>query len=258
MFKKLKGMFGGGTKVETTIHTPSAQPGGVIEGVVDIVGGEQEQQIKYLALGLVATVEVETEDSEYNSEQKFAELRVTGEFVLQPGAQHQVPFQFPLPVETPFNLLGNQELHGVKLGLRTELEIAKSLDKGDRDSIRVAPLPAQHRILAAFDRIGFHLKGADLERGRIPGASLPFYQELEFAPGPEFAGRVNELEVTFVAGPQTMDVLLEVDNRGGLISQGHDAVQRFTVDYASVDHHDWESVLRDQLHHLAQRRGLFF
>lgn len=188
VFKRLKARFGGGTTVETTVHTPVAQPGGALEGVVDIVGGEFEQEIKYLALALVARVEVETDDGEHHADQSFAEQRVHGAFTLHPTERKSVPFFLHLPLETPFNVLGGRELPGVRIGVRTELEIAKSADKGDFDPIRVAPLPAQERILAAFERIGCRFRNSDLERGRIHGATLPFYQELEFAPPPSCPG----------------------------------------------------------------------
>lgn len=119
VFKRLKARFGGGTTVQTTVHTPVAFPGGTLEGVVDIVGGEFEQEIKYLELALVVRVEVETEDSEYNSDEAVAKQRVHGAFTLRPGEHKSVPFYFGLPLETPFNMIGGRELPGVRVGLRT-------------------------------------------------------------------------------------------------------------------------------------------
>ncbi|MGH3566444.1 MAG: sporulation protein [Pseudonocardia sp.] len=257
MFKKLRSRFGGGTTVQTTVHTPVAQPGGTLEGVVDIVGGEFEQNITYLALALVARVEVETGDSEYAADQSFAERRVHGAFALHPGEQKSVPFSLDLPLEMPFNVIGGHELPGVRLGVRTELEIAKSTDKGDFDPIRVAPLPAQQRILTAFERIGCGFKHSDLENGHIHGSTLGFYQELEFSPPAEFARSFAELEVTFLAGPEVLDVLIEGDRRGGFLDSGGDRVHRLSIPYHAIDHEDWESVLRQQLHELGRRRGLF-
>ncbi|HXV93599.1 MAG TPA: sporulation protein [Pseudonocardia sp.] len=257
MFKKLRAAFGGGTTVETTVHTPVAQPGGALDGVVDVVGGEFEQEIKYLELALEARVEVETDDAEFQSDQKFAGWHVMGAFTLHPGERRSVPFSLPLPLETPFNVVGGRDLPGVRLGLRTELEIARSLDKGDLDPVRVAPLPAQERILLALDRIGCRFKGADLERGRIMGSNLNFYQEIEYFPPPEFARGISELELTFLAGPHSMDVLLEGDRRGGFLDAGGDRVHRFTVGYDTVHQQDWESIMRQQLHELGRRRGLF-
>lgn len=255
MFRSLRSRFGGGTTVETTVHTPAAVPGGVVDGVVDIVGGEFEQQVTSTALALVARVEVG--DGEHAATTEFGHLRLGGAFVLQPGARFSVPFRFPLPLQTPFTEYAGHPLRGSAVGLRTDLEIARSVDKGDLDPLRIVPLPAQERVLVAFERLGFRLKGADLEHGRLLGAALPFHQEVEFAPSAEFAGRVNEVEVTFLAGPQAVEVVLEIDKRGGFLTEGRDLAVRFAVDHAAVDAHDWERVLHEQLHAVARRRGLF-
>jgi sporulation-control protein len=257
VFRRLKAVFGGGTTVETTVHTPLAQPGGVLEGAVEIVGGEVEQEIRYLALALVARVEVETQDGEYLQDRTFAEQAVHGAFTLRPGERRNVPFVLVLPLETPFNVLRDRDLPGVRLGLRTELEIARSTDKGDFDPIRVAPLPAQQRVLDALERIGCRLRRADLEKGRVPGAALDFYQEVEYTPPPQFAGRLKELEVTFLTREHDMDVLLEGDRRGGFLDAGGDRVHRLRIGYDALDAEDWEAVLREHLEELGRRRGLF-
>lgn len=256
VFKRLKAAFGGGTTVQTHVHTPVAQPGGTVQGVVEIVGGDVEQDIRYLALAGEARVEVETEESEHTADVRFAHQHITGAFVLHPGQCLEVPFTFALPLETPFNVIGGQELHGVRLGMRTELEIARSLDKGDRDPIRVEPLPAQRRILDALVHIGCRFKSADLERGRIPGSALDFYQEIEFHPPSDVRG-ISELEVTFLTGPNGMDVLLEGDRRGGFLDAGGDRVHRLSIGYDVLAREDWESILRGHLHELGRRRGLF-
>ena len=152
-------------------------------------------------------VEVEREDAERLVDREFAEHRLTGGFTLHPRQRRSIPFTVGLPLQTPFNIVGGMELKGVRLGVRTDLEIARSLDKGDFDPIRVEPLPAQHRLLGAFERIGCRFLRSDVEQGHIPGAELPFYQELEFAAPPELRGRLSEIEVTFLAAPHQLDVL---------------------------------------------------
>jgi sporulation-control protein len=119
--------------------------------------------------------------------------------------------------------------------------VAKAVDKGDLDPVVVHPLPAQQAVLDALSRIGFRFKGADLEHGRLRGVhqSLPFYQEIEFFAAPQYAHACNELELTFVANPHTIDVILEVDKRGGLFSSGHDTYHRFQVPHTGAEHTDW-------------------
>jgi sporulation-control protein len=122
----------------------------------------------------------------------------------------------------------------MSMGLRTELAVARAVDKGDLDPVSVHPLPAREAILAAMDRLGFRFKGADLELGRIRGVSqtLPFYQEIEYFAAPQYAHALTELELTFVANPHAVDVILEVDKRGGLFSGGHDVYHHVQVPHA--------------------------
>jgi sporulation-control protein len=257
IFKRIRARFGGGTTVDTIVHTPVAQPGGRLDGVVEIVGGEFEQEITYLALTLVCRVEVETEDSEHQSDATFARQVVEGAFTLHPGEHRTVPFSIDVPLETPFNVVDGQDLHGVRLGVRTELEIAKSTDKGDYDPIRVEPLPAQQRILGALERIGCRFRSADVERGQVRGATLPFYQELEFHPSGALSGGLNEIEVTFLTRPHEIEVILEGDKKAGLFTEGDDKVRRLPLPYDLIDSPDLDRILDEQLHELARRRGFF-
>jgi len=47
--------------------------------------------------------------------------------------------------------------------------------------------------------------------------------------------------VTFLAAPGGMEAILEADKRGGLFSDGHDAVNRFTVSHQGVEHVGWNA-----------------
>jgi sporulation-control protein len=258
VFKKLKArVTGGGTTVETTLQDPNVRPGGQVGGEVHIVGGEVEQEIAYLAVSLTARVEVETEDSEYDANVTFAEKRLTDRWELKPGDEHRHPFTLTVPIETPFNAYGGQRIPGVSIGVRTELEIARSLDRGDVDPLQIHPLPAQQRVLDAFLALGFRIKAVDLERGTIAGGTLPFYQEIELAPPQQYRAQLNELELTFVSRHEATDVILEADKRGGLFSEGRDSFRRFTVEHAEVDRLDVETLLQHHLQEIARKRGIF-
>jgi sporulation-control protein len=88
--------------------------------------------------------------------------------------------------------------------------------------------------------------------------SLPFYQEIEFYPAPQYQRALKQLEVTFLATPQHLQVVLEIDKRGGVFTEGHDAFGRFTVDYATAERSDWVAQLDGWLRQSVQKRGLFF
>lgn len=260
VFKRLMQAMGvGGPSVETVLADPNCRPGGQLEGRIQVVGGDHQVDIDQVSLGLVTRVEVESGDDDYDTTQEFHRQQITGAFRLEPGQRHDIPFRFVVPWETPVTELYGQHLHGMTMGLRTELEVARAVDKGDLDAVSVHPLPAQERLLDALLRLGFRFARADVERGHIYGVrqTLPFYQEIEFNPAPQYARSINQLEVTFVADAQQMQVVLEVDKRGGVFSEGRDAFGRFTVDHATADRTDWTAELDNWLRQSLSRRGLF-
>ena len=261
VFKKLMAAMGvGGPSVETVLANPNCRPGGFLEGQVHVVGGDHAVDVEYLAVRLVTRVEKESGDSEYNSNPEFHRQRLTGSFRLAPGARYDVPFKFDVPWETPITEVYGQRLHGMTMGLATELEVARAVDKSDLDPVAVHPLPAQERILEALLRLGFRFHSADVERGRVYGVqqSLPFYQEIEFYPPSQYASGINQLELTFIPTPQRLQVVLEIDKRGGMFTEGHDAFGKFDIDYNTVDQVDWAGQLDNWLRQSAGRRGLFF
>src|SRR5690606_1308490 len=249
-------LFGaGGPSVDTVLVNPNTRPGLSLEGHVNIVGGDHDVTIEHVALGLVTRVEVESGDSEYESTMEFHRMPVAGSFVLAAGEQRQIPFSFPVPWETPITDVYGQRLHGMTMGLRTELAVARAIDKGDLDPISVHPLPAHERILDAFARLGFRFARADLERGYIHGVNqtLPFYQEIEFYPPPQYAHGINEVEVTFVTDPYGVEVVLEFDKRGGFLRPGQDVYGRFRVEHATVDQTDWTAVVDGWVRQASER-----
>src|SRR3954463_10263251 len=238
VFRKMLRAFGvGGPSVATELVDPHCRPGGVLEGTVQVTGGDHPVDVEYVAIGLITRVEVENGEGD----QEFHRQRLTGSFRLVPGRRHAVPFRFEVPWETPITELYGQRLHGMTMGLTTELEVARAVDKSDLDAVAVHPLPAQEMILDALLRLGFRFSRADVERGRVYGVEqqLPFYQEIEFYPPSAYASGINQLELTFLPTPHQLQVVLEIDKRGGLFTEGHDAFGRFDVDYATVDRVDW-------------------
>ena len=246
VFKRMLSALGvGGPSVDTVLTNPNTRPGLTLEGHVRLFGGEVAADIEQISLALVTRVEVESGDSEFAGTMEFYRMPVSGAFHLAPKQELQIPFQLPVPWETPITDVYGQHLHGMVMGLRTDVAVARAVDKGDLDPIAVHPLPVHERILDAFARLGFRFKNADLERGHIYGVqqTLPFYQEIEFFAAPQYAHTIREVELTFVTNPHTVDVIIECDKRGGLFTPGHDAIGRYVVDHASVDSTDWTALV---------------
>ncbi|NUV45003.1 sporulation protein [Streptomyces sp. CAI-24] len=256
-FKRLLASLGaGGASVETELTEANVVPGGVVQGEVRIQGGSVPQQIEGLSVGLRARVEVESGDQETKQNIEFAKVRLGGAFEVQAGAVHVVPFGLEIPWETPVTMFAAQHLRGMDIGVFTELEIARAVDSGDLDPVNVHPLPAQQAILDAFGQLGFRFLGADMERGHIRGSRqrLPFYQEIEFVPPAQYRG-LNQVELTFVADDREMDVILEMDKKGGLFSEGSDSYRAFKVGLHDFHQTDWAAYLNQWLAQVGGQRN---
>ncbi|MFF4172213.1 sporulation protein [Streptomyces sp. NPDC001744] len=260
VFKRLLGSLGvGGPSVDTVLDPGAVTPGGTLGGQVHLRGGEADFTVEHLTLELVARVEAEHDDGESEGTVVFHRHVVGGNFRLTEHERLSVPFSFALPWETPVTELYGQGL-GITLGVRTELGVAGARDKGDLDPLAVRPLPAQEAVLEAFGQLGFGFKSADLELGRVEGTGqqLPFYQEIEIVPAPGYAHRVGEIELTFLAGPAGLEVVLEADKRGGAFSGSHDVLTRFTVSHHDAERTDWNARVEEWIgrlldHHAAYR-----
>ncbi|SNS67595.1 sporulation-control protein [Asanoa hainanensis] len=261
VFKKMLGALGvGGPSVDTVLSNSNTRPGLPLTGQVNLTGGNSDVELAHITLGLVTRIEVDSDHGDHSTVGEFHRTAVAGRTKLAAGQQLSIPFQVDMPWETPVTDVYGQRLHGMTMGLRTEVAIDRAVDKGDLDHVAVHPLPVQERILEAFGRLGFRFKGADLEYGRLHGVhqSLPFYQEIEFYPGPQYAHGISEVELTFVANPQTVEVVLEFDKRGGMFVGGHDAYGRYTVPHSHADTADWAQVVDGWVRQAVEARQAFF
>lgn len=258
MFKRMLSAFGvGGPSVDTVLDSPHAVPGQVLTGQVRIQGGSNEAEIGQIVLSLVTRVEVEHGDHEFGATAEFSRLVIRQGVRVPAGQLVSVPFQLPLPWETPITAVGNTTLRGMTVGVRTELVIAGAPDKGDLDPVQVHPLPSQDRVLEAFGELGFRFRSADVEAGRLHGVhqELGFFQEIEFSPPQQLAGRVNQVELTFVASPHELYVVLEADRKGGMFRAGGDSFGHFHMSHREAQGTDWSTLIGRWLEQIAQRGG---
>ena len=254
VFKKMLRALGvGGPSVDTVLSDPRVRPGEWLTGEVRLAGGDADADIERIALSLVARVDT----GQGESAVEFHQEVVCGPFRLSAKENRAVAFRFAMPWEAPITEVFGQHLHGASLGLRTELTVAQAVDKGDLDPVYVEPLPAQEAVLDAFGRLGLHIAAAELEAGRLHGVrqQLPFFQQIEFYPPPGYAGMIEDIELTFVADPDGIQVVLGADKRSGLFPPGHDDLGRIGVSHAEAMRTDWASAVTEWLDHLAQRRG---
>ncbi|KII00325.1 hypothetical protein LP52_01840 [Streptomonospora alba] len=250
----------GGPSIDTVVTQPHTRPGGQLEGYIDLAGGEVDADIDEIALSLAARVEVEIGDHEGQVTREISRVPVCGAFRLAAGENRRVPFTYPVTYQAPLTDAGGRPLPGAMLGLSTDVVIGGAPDKGDLDPVSVHPLPAQDRVLEAAHRMGFVLVKTDVEQGRLQGTrqEFPMYQELEFRAAPQYKDQMSEMELSFVADQQGVEVVIEVDKRGGLFTESQDRFARFRVGHAEAEQPgDWAPMLAETLGSMLQRRGIF-
>ncbi|KOX02947.1 sporulation protein [Streptomyces sp. NRRL B-3648] len=259
VFKRLLGAIGvGGPSVDTVLDGGAALPGGALAGRVLLRGGGAAVEVEHIGLELIARVEAEHAEGESEGTVVFERFTVGGGFRLGEHAERELPFSVPLPWETPVTDLHGQPL-GIVLGVRTEVAVAGARDKGDLDPLAVRPLPVQEAVLEALGGLGFGFRSADLEYGRIGGTGqqLPFYQEIELTPPPQYAHAVGEIELTFLASPTGVEVVLEADRRGGLHATAHDALTRFIVRHEDAPARDWPAEVDGWIRQVTEHRDAY-
>lgn len=269
MFQKVMATFGqGGATVDARILDRNVRPGGTLHGEVLLVGGQVDQEVESLAVTLLARVERESGNGADPQvvDMPFQNVHLAGRELVRAGAQIKVPFEVQMPWETPVTTVFGKYLTGMAVGLQTNLNLSRTVvDPQDVDAVPIEPLPAQHRLLDAMSRLGFQFRSANLVQERVDGADqqLPFFQEINFGPSPNFAKAFNQVAVTFLARPRDVQVVLDVHQRvrvakgGGLGARGRSMLGMFVVEYAALGRANWEQQIEGWLREVAKPRGIF-
>jgi hypothetical protein len=123
--------------------------------------------------------------------------------------------------------------------------------------VYVHPLPAQEQIMATFGTLGFQLRHAGLRRGRLPGVDqrLPVYQQIGYWAAPLYAGPMSEVELTFRADPNELEVIFWLDRRLALAGGGHCSLSRFRIRHAGAERLDWARMVDDWLRQAVDRHA---
>lgn len=209
MFKKMFASLGiGGARVETYLTTPTVTPGSFVQGHTEVRAGDVEQTIESLDIVLNTSYVRESDDNTWTEQWILHRQPIANHMVLRPGMQQNIPFQIPVPFETPLTI-GHQPVT-----VYTDLNIAGGLDSTDHDALQVMPHPIMQRTLDAIQTLGFSLYASKCKHHPHYGRSVPFMQEFEFRPHGNMAWRVEEIEIVFGLTPTDLEILLEVDRRG--------------------------------------------
>ncbi|WFE39033.1 sporulation protein [Micromonospora sp. WMMD998] len=251
-----RGSFGIGLSVSSTLSNPSTRPGLRLPGRVTLAAEGEDVPVRRIRLGLVAQVEPEDPGAPRRLVQ-YHQWTVAGRFVVPAGRRRAVDFAVPLPWETPVTVFGGVPLMTLRTGLRTEVSVDPDLDQGEMVPVLIHPLPTQQHLLAALDTLGFVMRQAGLQQGRLPGVeqALPFQQRLGFWAAPLYAGPITELEVIMLTNSAGMEVLFWLDRRLSLAGVTHQSISRFRIWHAGADRRDWVSTVDGWLRHAIDRHA---
>ncbi|GAA4562177.1 hypothetical protein GCM10023176_02580 [Micromonospora coerulea] len=244
-----------GLSVSTTLTSASTRPGLRLPGRVTLAAAGEDVPVRHIRLGLVAQAEPEEPSSPRLVQ--YHQVPIAGRFVVPAGRRRAVDFALPLPWETPVTIFGGVPLMGLRTGLRTEVSVDPDLDQGAMVPVFVHPLPTQQHILAALETLGFVMRQAGLQQGRLPGVeqTLPVYQRLGYWVAPLYAGPITELEVILVTNAAGVEMLLWMDRRLSLAGVTHQSISRFRVWHAGQERRDWVATVDGWLRHAINRHA---
>ncbi|GAB3674191.1 sporulation protein [Halopiger thermotolerans] len=220
--KKVLASIGiGNATVDTVLPTETVRPGETIDADVHITGGNAEQEVGAIRF------ELETRyltDDGYR-EADIDRFTLTEGLTIEPDREETRSVSIDVPYETPVTV------GGVDVWIETELDIDLAVDPEDQDYLEVRPTPRLQTVFDAMDDLGFSLRTAECEAdpyGRYAGGRR-FIQEFEFdATGGRFRGQLDEVELVAQPGPDELELFVEIDRRGGLLSEMADTDERKT------------------------------
>ncbi|MEH7382100.1 sporulation protein [Bacillus sp. JJ1533] len=211
LFNKIFSSIGiGSARVDTKLTSDKLSAGEKVSGIVEIVGGNMEQQIDEIYLSVMTTYQKESNDRKINKQATIEKIKIVERFTIGSNERREIPFSFELPLDTPATL------GRTKVWIHTGLDIKNAIDPSDKDYVSVSPSPLAAGVLNAVYDLGFSLRKVECEAAPYRlRKRLPFVQEFEFVPtSGAYRGRLDEVEVMFF--PQTehkLDVFIQVDRR---------------------------------------------
>ncbi|MCQ6276618.1 sporulation protein [Bacillus sp. V3B] len=210
-FNKVLASIGiGAATVDTKLEKDQVVPGEEIKGIVDIRGGNVEQQIDDIYLSINTQYIKESDDKKYYATETIERIRLASTLTLAANERREIPFSFQLPLDTPVTV------GKTKVWVTTGLDIKNAVDPSDKDFLHVKPNRLLEGVIDSISSLGFRLREVECEQAsRSLRGRLPFIQEFEFVPtSGVFRGRLDELELVFLPTSQTSaDLHFQIDRK---------------------------------------------
>lgn len=218
----------GSAKVDTILHQNILSPGGQLDGVIKIKGGNVLQKIDAIYLKVHATYEKESNDKKQTVSTVIDSFLLAKSLSINVHEEVSVPFSFKLSNDTPLTV------GKTRVWVSTGLDIKNALDPKDEDLLEVKPNQLVNGLLVALEDLGFRLYQAECKAvSYSQRRRLPFIQELEYKPvSGSFYNRLDELEVMILeVHDNKVDILLQVDKKArglaGLFAEALDMDESF-------------------------------
>jgi sporulation-control protein len=211
----------GSATVDTILPRTTVHPGDSLDVTVEVEGGSTDQEIDEIYFAVVTRYATE----EGYETAAVARSRLTESFTIDADEDRTFDATIEIPSHTPLTL-GRTDVW-----IETGLDIDWAVDPDDEDRIEVEADERLAAVFEALDRLGFTFHTAECTAAprSLRHAGTSFVQEFEFraAAGP-FAGELDELEVVPQYTDEGLALALEIDRRGGLLSEMADADERHT------------------------------
>ncbi|MED4532986.1 sporulation protein [Metabacillus fastidiosus] len=214
-FNKVIASIGIGTvKVDTKISSSRVIQGGDIQGIIQISGGQTDQEIRGIKLHLMTRYVYDETDHPINC--IIYTYKVDEQFIIEKEEVKELPFSFQIPFHTPMTIKDPYTLKNVpRVWIDTDLDIRHALHSRDYDPISIDPSSVYETIIELIEGIGF--KRRNMKNISAPNhfkTDHPYVQRFKFLPSCEkYLGRLNNLDVYMLQEKSETVVYFEVEKK---------------------------------------------
>ena len=209
----------GAAKVDTVLPKTTLKAGETVEATVEVRGGSTDQEVDQIYFALETSYR--TEDGRKTA--VVDKFQLAESFTIEPDEERSFDVEIEIPLETPVTV-GHTDVW-----VETGLDVDWALDPDDTDYVEIEPEPRLQAVFDAAESLGLSLHSAECQadpHGTFT-SRRSFVQEFEFRPqsGP-FAGKLDELELVARPTEDELTIYVEIDRRGGLLSEMTDTDER--------------------------------
>lgn len=227
----------GGIKVDAIVNTTYTYPGGTVEGVIQILGGDVKQSISSVVLEINTTYDKCTGVKSDIVVESIQKITVPINRKVSEHENIEVPFSFIVPSNCPVTTNRNP------IWIGSQLEIDMAVDSKDKDYITVQNTDEMNNVIQALENLGFRSREINNIASKSKIAYYNFLQRFQFvAVDGDFRGEIDELEVVFFKDNYGLTIYLYI-NRGvrqGVLDKafGDDEDKQIKIEFTQAELED--------------------